>query len=231
MAEAIEYVELEDALEVVEYKLYFDSATNKKKNGVGVVLETPQKRVMPASCWLVFKCSNNMAEYEACILGLKLSLDCEVKRLHVYGDALLIISQINRNWKTRDLKLLPYQQQLLSLATKFESIKFNSISRSKNAYADALATLASWMMIPVDTTVDISVTRQEKLAHCLTLEEATIPSKAEEPWYTDIQQYLKTGQFPIEASAIDRKTIIRLATRYVIGGDNLYRRSHNQVLL
>jgi ribonuclease HI len=48
----------------------------------------------PASTKIQFECINNMAEYEACILGLKMVLEQKVTHLHIFGDSLLIISQI-----------------------------------------------------------------------------------------------------------------------------------------
>jgi ribonuclease HI len=223
--------EPDESEESAEYKLYFDGAVNKKGRGIGAVLETPQGRMIPTSRRLTFKCSNNMAEYEACIMGLKLALDCKVRRLHVYGDALLIISQENGDWKTRDPKLLPYHQHLLNLAAKFDFIKFISINRHKNAYADALATLASWVEIPDNQGIDISISKIEEPAYCFAITEVSKQNETEGPWYHDIKIYLKTGEFPTDANATDRKTIIRLASRYVLGGDSLYKKSYNQMLL
>lgn len=41
---------------------------------------------------LRFPCTNNMAEYGGCIVGLKAALDMNVKNLEVYRDSILIIS-------------------------------------------------------------------------------------------------------------------------------------------
>ena len=42
----------------------------------------------------VLECTNNMTEYEACILGIKASIDLRIKFLSVYGDSALVISQV-----------------------------------------------------------------------------------------------------------------------------------------
>ena len=44
---------------------------------------------------LCFDCTNNIAEYEACILGLEVSIDLRIKHLEVYGDSTLVIYQVN----------------------------------------------------------------------------------------------------------------------------------------
>ena len=74
---------------------------------------------------------------------------------------MLVISQVNGDWKTKDSKLVPYHEYLLKLIEEFEEIRFTFMNRAKNAYADALATLASWLSIPEDHAVDVLVTRVE----------------------------------------------------------------------
>ena len=48
---------------------------NKKGRGIGVVLTTPQGQMIPFARKLTFGCTNNEAEYEACILGLNVALE------------------------------------------------------------------------------------------------------------------------------------------------------------
>ena len=43
---------------------------------------------------LCFNYTNNMAEYEACIMGLRAAIDLRIKFLSVFGDSALVISQI-----------------------------------------------------------------------------------------------------------------------------------------
>ena len=47
---------------------------------------------------ILFKLSNNEAEYEALLYGLRLEVSLGIKRLLVYGDALLVIQQVNKEW-------------------------------------------------------------------------------------------------------------------------------------
>ena len=72
----------------------FDGALNALGKGVGAVLISPEGEHYPVAVKLKFKCTNNMAEYEACALGIQLALDIKVKRLMVYGDSSLIINQL-----------------------------------------------------------------------------------------------------------------------------------------
>ena len=60
--------------------------------------------------------------------------------------------------------------------------------------------------------------------------EKTDPAK-EQPWYHDIKVFLESGNLPPSTSAANRKTLTRLASKYVLGARHLYRRSYNQMLL
>jgi ribonuclease HI len=130
------------------WTLYFDGAVNVSGNGAEVVVISPENKQYPVSARLLFECTNNTAEYEACIIGLEATLELKAKKLEVFGDSLLIIYQVKGEWQTKDEKLKLYQNYLLRLAIEFEEIKFTHISRDKNQFADALATLA--LMTQVD---------------------------------------------------------------------------------
>ncbi|PKI75182.1 hypothetical protein CRG98_004406 [Punica granatum] len=55
-----------------------------------------------------FPLYHNVAEYEACILGLQAAIDFKIKELDVFGDSMLTIFQTLGQWKTKDAELVPY---------------------------------------------------------------------------------------------------------------------------
>ncbi|XP_059277802.1 uncharacterized protein LOC132031981 [Lycium ferocissimum] len=57
---------------------------------------------------LKFRCTNNMEEYEACILGLRMALDMDISLLLVIEDFDLLIHQVQGEWATKNAKILPY---------------------------------------------------------------------------------------------------------------------------
>ena len=132
-----------DPEDELQWHMYFDGAVNRKGRGIGAVLATSQGQLIPFTRKMTFPCTNNEAKYEACILGLQLALEHGVKKLLVHGDAMLVISQVNGNWKTKDSKMVPYHEYLLKLIEGFDETRFTFMNRAKNANADALATLAS----------------------------------------------------------------------------------------
>jgi hypothetical protein len=52
------------------WKLYFDGAANAVRSGIGAVLVSPKGQQTPIAVKLGFDCTNNMTEYEACIVGV-----------------------------------------------------------------------------------------------------------------------------------------------------------------
>jgi len=91
----------------------FDGASNALGHGVGAVLVSPDDQCIPFTARLGFDCTNNMAEYEACALGVQAAIDFDVKLLKVHGDSALVIRQLKGEWETRDPKLIPYQTHIL----------------------------------------------------------------------------------------------------------------------
>jgi hypothetical protein len=96
------------------WKLYFDGAANSVESGIGAVLVSPKRQQTPIAVKLGFDCTNNMTEYEACIVGLQATLTLEfgAYELEVFGDSLLIVSQTNGEWQAWDPKLIPYQRYI-----------------------------------------------------------------------------------------------------------------------
>ena len=71
-------VEVEDK---DKWIVLFDGASNALGHGVGAVLVTPDDQCIPFMARLGFDCMNNMAEYEACALGIQAAIDFKVKLL------------------------------------------------------------------------------------------------------------------------------------------------------
>ena len=117
----------------LRWHLYFDGVVNKRGMGIGVVLATPQGQLITFARKLTFDCTNNVTEYEACILALHVVLENEVHRLQVHEDAMLFISHVNGDRKTKDPKLVPYHEHLLKLIDKLEEICFFFMNRARTS--------------------------------------------------------------------------------------------------
>ena len=106
------------------WTLFFDGASNALGNGIGAVLISLEGCHTPFTSRLYFSCTNNMAEYEACIFGLKDAIDLGIKSLIIFGDSALVINQIKGEWDTKHLNLIPYKEHVLTFLPHFEQITF-----------------------------------------------------------------------------------------------------------
>ena len=75
------------------WTMVFDGASNSLGNEIGTVIISPEGFHTPFTAILCFDCMNNMDEYEAFILVLKVSIDLRITFLNVFGDSALVISQ------------------------------------------------------------------------------------------------------------------------------------------
>ncbi|KAJ9135023.1 hypothetical protein P3X46_032247 [Hevea brasiliensis] len=156
------------------------------------------------------------------------AIEMKIRKLKVYGDSALIIYQVKGEWQTKDPKLIPYQKYLLELIKKFKEISFTHLSRDKNQFADALATLAVMAQIEEGQMTQIlKIKIRNEPAYCFMIEK----EPDGKPWYHDILVYCKTREFPSEASKNKKRMIRRLALGYFPSGETLYKRSPNGELL
>jgi ribonuclease HI len=87
-----------DNLEVTEvWRMYFDGSLKLQGAGAGILFITPRGEQLKYALQLLFPASNNAAEYEALIHGLCIAISLGIKKLMVYEDSLVVISQTNKD--------------------------------------------------------------------------------------------------------------------------------------
>jgi ribonuclease HI len=92
---------------------------------------------------LHFPASNNVAEYEELVTGLRIAAELGVRHLDVRGDSQLVIDQVMKSSSCRDPKIEAYCQEVRRLEDKFHGLELNHITRRYNEAADELAKIAS----------------------------------------------------------------------------------------
>ena len=76
------------------WSMYFDGASSKEGSGARFFFVSLDKNTFRYSFSQNFTCTNNVVEYEALLLGLKVATHHGIKKMHVIGDSELIISQV-----------------------------------------------------------------------------------------------------------------------------------------
>ncbi|XP_070034549.1 uncharacterized protein [Nicotiana tomentosiformis] len=198
------------------WRMFFDGAANFKGVGIGAVLISEYKQHYPASTKIRFHCTNNMDEYEACILGIRMVVDMNVKKLLVIGDSDLLIHQVQGEWSTKNVKILLV---VYLHCVKFTKIEFKYVPRIQNEFADALATLSSMIQHPDKNYIDEEMRDQN--AYCFHVDEE-LDGK---PCYHDIRKFLATREYPKNATNGHKRALRRLANNVFLNGKVLYRRT------
>jgi hypothetical protein len=185
-----------------------------------------------------FLASNNAAEYETFLHGLRIATTLGIHRLKVLGNLLLVVNQANKEWSCLDDKMLLYYQELRKLENNFDGLKYLHILRGKNEVTDELLKLGSrWGKVPTGVFLqelhESSISKAlEKAAKVVDSSQETLPPKesiAELPevmkihldWRTPFMIYLGTEGLPEDK--IDRECLCQRAGQYTIANDELFR--------
>jgi ribonuclease HI len=135
------------------WSMDFDGAVSKEGAGAGVWLHNNKSRYSESHSYkLNFQCTNNIAEYEALMLGLKLLKKVGAKQIMVRGDSELIIKQIKGEYAAKHPRLRAYRNVVLDALQCFTEIDLQVMPRGQNILADGLATSAATCKIPFRST-------------------------------------------------------------------------------
>ena len=123
--------------------MYFDGSLLKKDTGAGLVFMSPLRVRMRYMVHLHFPSSNNVAEYEALINGLRIAIELGIRCFDIQGNSQLVVNQVKKESSCHDAKMVAYCQEVRWLEDKFDGLELNHIPRRLNKVADALAKAAS----------------------------------------------------------------------------------------
>jgi ribonuclease HI len=175
-----------------------------------------------------FLASNNVAEYEALLHGLRIAMALSIRQLKVLRDSLLVVNQANKEWSCLDDKMLLYYLELRNLENNFDALEYLHILRGKIEVTEELAMLGSsratvptWVFLQelLEPSISKALAKATKVAES---SQETLPPKesiTESPevmeihsnWRTLSMIYLRTG-----ACQRTRSTV----NNYVVGQDS-----------
>ncbi|KAM1268006.1 hypothetical protein ACFX2I_000363 [Malus domestica] len=216
------------------WTMFFDGSARADGAGAGVVFMSPQRQILPYSFQLSELCSNNVAEYQALIIGLQMAINMEITALEIYGDSKLIINQLLTEYEVRKDDLVPYFRLATQLLQRFEAVTLEHVPRKENQMADALANLASSMTLGEDEAANVPICQRWviPLVTEIVLSDTNVisilPGNVEE-WRQPLINYLEHGILPDDPK--HRSEVRRRAHRFLYYKGTLYRRSFEGVLL
>ncbi|XP_073117125.1 uncharacterized protein [Elaeis guineensis] len=204
--------------------LHIDGASNAQGSGADFLLTNSKGVVTEHALRFDFKASNNQAEYEVLIAGLKLALELGIDRLKVFFDSQLIVGQTKGEFETRDPTMAKYHRKVKDLVAPFGYFGISYIPRTKNARADALSRLAMSDYGALGWTFVQNLERPS-----IDEVEEVLQLAAEQSWMDPITQYLIDGS--VSEDPTEAKRLQWAAFQYVMINGRLYKRSFSLPLL
>jgi ribonuclease HI len=240
------------------WTMFFDGSLMKTGAGAGLLFISPLRKHLRYVLHLHFPASNNVAEYEALVNGLCITIELGVRRLDARGDSQLVIDQVMKNSHYRDPKMEAYCNEVWHLEDKFFGLELNHITRRYNETADELAKIASGRTtVPPDVfsrdlhqpSVKTDGTPEPEKVSALPEAPSAQPESPSAPegeallveeerngvppnqdWQTPYLQYLHRGELPLDRA--EARRLARRAKSFVLLGDGkeLYHRSPSGIL-
>jgi ribonuclease HI len=123
--------------------MFFNGSLMKTGAGAGLLFISPLGKHLRYVLRLHFSASNNVAEYEALVNGLRIAIELGVWCLDARGESQLFIDQVMKNSHCHDPKMEAYYDEVRRLENKFYGLELNHIARWYNETANELAKIDS----------------------------------------------------------------------------------------
>ncbi|XP_074374764.1 uncharacterized protein LOC141715184 [Apium graveolens] len=123
--------------------LFIDSSSTVNTGGAGKILISPEGFKVQQALKFKFQVTNNVSEYGALIVGLKLAIELEAKIVDIFGDSHLVAKQVNGEFKTHNDKMASYLARAQEMLQNISYWKISNIDRTENQWGDSLSKLAS----------------------------------------------------------------------------------------
>ena len=221
------------------WDMFFDGSYTLQGAGAGVVLISPKKEIHKFAIQLNFQATNNIAEYEGLVSGLKIARSLGVSRLRIKGDSQLVAKQFQKEFACKDEKMAAYLAEVRKLEKDFLGFNVCYIPRIDNQDADHLAWIASSRApVPDDVIIQILTTPSITIkneATPLTGNDIMIidnqePEEPEEDWRTPIKACVVQELSPgVDDAATQR--MMRKARVYTVIDGELYKKGLNGMLM
>ena len=134
---------LPPAPDSTHWRMHFDGSKMRTGLGAGIILTSPKGDKLKYTLQIHFAASNNVAEYEALVHGLRLAKELGIRRSLCYGDSDLVVQQSSGDWDAKDANMASYRFLVQQMSGYFEGCEFLHVPRADNDQADALARIGS----------------------------------------------------------------------------------------
>ena len=191
---------------------------------MGIIIVTPDGEMLRYIVRLKFLATNNEAEYEGILMGLRLEKALGAKKLFIQSDSKLVIGQIKEEYEAKEERMQKYLKLIKHLAQEFDKLEFVQVPRGQNMAANEIAKMASSEEGSTSIELDMPIQKRPSIE-----EVPTFAIQSTINWMTPIVSFLQDGHLPHDAE--EAKKIKKRATKFTILNDVLYRRGFSMPYL
>ncbi|GKV18274.1 hypothetical protein SLEP1_g28679 [Rubroshorea leprosula] len=209
-----------------DWTLYVEGASSSKGSGVGAILIGPEGYRSEHALKFKFDATNNIAEYEALLLGLQLALELKISAIQVYSNSQSVVNQINSICEVVDPMMVKYVALVAELKCKFQKFCLSKIPRPENEQVDSLSKFASDSSLS-SRSVFVEVLDEPSFMKPQMMEISTNPDTPS--WTNSITSFLRDEIVPEDRQ--EGMKLRKKASRYTLVDGVLYKRSFSLPLL
>jgi len=111
--------------------------------GISVILTPPNGPKLRYAARLEFLTTNNIAEYEAVLLGLRKLRALGDRRCIIKSDSQVVVGHVEKEFTAKEPELLMYLAAVRRMEKHFAGFSFRHIPRGKNLEAEDLVKAAA----------------------------------------------------------------------------------------
>ncbi|XP_074342137.1 uncharacterized protein LOC141679568 [Apium graveolens] len=205
------------------WTLKVDGSSTTERSRAGLILKSPEGFTVQTAISFGFPATNNQAEYEALIVGLKLSRTLRVQDLKIYSDSQIVVKQTNGEYIAKDPTLAKYQALVQSYLASIPNNQVLQIYREENKEADILSKL-----VRNSSDLDFSIYFEELHKPSIESKEV-LEIESSHNWMTPFFNYLEKGELPEDKGKSQRMKA--KAAKFFLEEGVLYRRTFSSPIL
>uniref|UniRef100_A0A803LJM4 RNase H type-1 domain-containing protein n=1 Tax=Chenopodium quinoa TaxID=63459 RepID=A0A803LJM4_CHEQI len=114
------------------WTMFFDGSSRRESAGAGIVIYSPSSVVNKMTITFSTQCTNNRAEFEALVIGLRTLKDMGVTKVKVLSDSQWGIAQVNKEYKGISPLAMTFSSIIQELINAFEFIQVSHVPREEN---------------------------------------------------------------------------------------------------
>ncbi|GJW45641.1 reverse transcriptase domain-containing protein [Tanacetum coccineum] len=175
--------------------LFTDGSSCTDGSGARLILTNPEGMEFTYALRFRFDATNNEAEYEALIAGLRITEQTGVKNLQANVDSRLVANQVNGMYVAKEADMVHYLEKVKALTGGFKAFTIKQIPRSENKKTDALSKIASTSFAHLSKQVLVEELKEKSISE---VEVFTVVEEEGDTWMTLIYKYLTEETLPAD---------------------------------